>query len=222
MFQVIKRGKYTIYKLEYSDLHYVKSFIENQYFKLPNKDFFIMDDLDTEFSNILLKEGLAYAVIQNNKIISLQALDLNQDNLNFIKEIIPFNCKKRKVAEMGWSLTHHKYRNRGLCQLLIKELEQTTALKNDSIIYFTTVHPDNFVALKTYLKSGFVGIAFQIHYNLPRIVLTKSSDFRHLEGNCQKRKSLDSICEMFNHGSILIGIDCLNGNILYYFTEPQK
>ena len=148
----------------------VEGFILEQYSLLPNKDFFIVDDIKEELPKVLSDMGMMYGLFLGNELVSIQAVDLSQNVHTSLSTMIPEKFTKKQLAEIGWTMTKKEYQGRGFANMLLKQLEDRITHNYDLVV---TVHPDNIESLKLYLHHGYVGVNFKEIFGLPRLFLLK-------------------------------------------------
>lgn len=165
-----------VVKLELSDLNFIKVFILKEYENIQQKDFFIIDDIDTELPMILNNNGIVYGVLHNNEIVAIQAIDFSIENNNHLKPYLAKYISGVNYVEMGWTMTKSSYQHKSIASSLIKLLEEAVSDKLEKSILVTTVHPRNLKALKTYLHNGYLGYTLERYYGLPRIFMLKISN----------------------------------------------
>lgn len=77
----------SIKKMGISDFDNIKDFVVEQHNNLEREDFFIIEDIDTELP-VILSNGIVVAIMQNDKILGLQAIDLSLKNSLALQEIL--------------------------------------------------------------------------------------------------------------------------------------
>lgn len=159
-----------IKKMEYSDLEKVKDFILEQYKKLEYKDFFIVEDIDTELP-VIFNDGIVIALMKNEQILGLQALDFSKNNSDNLKEVLkPVYMSGLNLYELGWTMIHVDYRRKGYAKKLI----QTICTYIDCLTQYAlvaTVHPLNKAAYRLYLDAGLKPIFQTKYYGYERVFM---------------------------------------------------
>lgn len=159
--------------LEEDDIQAVRSFVLEQHAKMDRKDFFIIEDLDTELPLIFAKgRGLVYGIVLDDKIIAIQAIDFSAENSRRLKSYIHKFVKKNfPIYEMGWTLVASEFRGYHIAEYLVSFLENTTVKKEH--ILLATVHPENYKALALYMGRGYRGCVITEYYGYWRMFLIK-------------------------------------------------
>lgn len=159
-----------------TDYKAIKNFVLQQYELLPNKSFFIIDDINTElpflFNN---KNGRVYIATHNNHIIALQTVSfLNNNQLQSQLQHQSIFLSNNYV-EFGWTMVAPDYRKKGIAINLSRKLEEDLFNQTESVVYVATVHPQNINSLYLYFKLGYIGLELHEHFGLPRLFLVKSN-----------------------------------------------
>lgn len=161
-----------IIRMGISDFNRLKDFIIEQYNTLECKDFFIIEDIDTELP-IILKNGIVISIVKNNQILGLQAIDLNKKNSSNLKEILnPTGDSNLEFYELGWTLIHNEYREKGFATKLLKQICSYLNFVSEFILV-ATVHPLNNAAFKLYSNFGFRAMFQTKYYGYDRILMVK-------------------------------------------------
>lgn len=157
------------------DIEMVKNFVLKQHCMLERKDFFIIEDLDTELPLIFEQDkGAVYGIFWNERLVALQAIDFSSKNDKMLRPYVQMFLEKNyHIYEMGWTLVDQKFRGCHIAEYLLKYME--SKINNSSSVLVATVHPQNVKALELYLKSGFKGYAVDEYYGYCRMFLIKTS-----------------------------------------------
>lgn len=161
--------------LSKEDIRLVRNFILKQHEKLERKDFFIIEDLDTELPLIFEQNnGYVYGIFLNNRLVAMQAIDFSSKNDKMLRPHVQIfldeNCC---IYEMGWTLVDSEFRGCHIAEYLLKYAE--FQVNNLDVALVATVHPENIKALELYIKSGFRGFAISKYYGYQRMFLIKKS-----------------------------------------------
>lgn len=204
------------------DINIVKEFILAQYVNLERKDFFIIEDLDTELPAIFEKnKGIVYGICKEDKLIAIQAIDFSIKNdrmlRRYVQKFLEEDCQ---IYELGWTLVDEEFRGCHIAEYLLEYIEkQITGLGR---VLVATVHPENVVALGLYLRNGFKGYSIDNYYGYYRMFLIKTSVFyntkviMHVE--C---KDLEKIERVFNKGYICLEVVKKMGKSFLSFSMPS-
>lgn len=200
--------------LQKEDFELVKAFVLSCHKDVANPDFFIVDDIDTALPAMFQSSGYVYGVYYNNELIAVHGVDLSRENHMRIFQHFPSYITDKPLAEMGWTMIRKSFQGKGIASLLITELEKVVSPIYDLV---ATVHPQNIVALKTYINRGFYGVALNEYYGKPRVFLIKriGSQIR-----CDKTVSeyliADMCSENFANKNLLVGVVKRNN---YYYGQ---
>ncbi len=200
-----------IVRFSNNDYGYVKNFITTQYELIQNKDFFIIDDIDSTLPQIFNCDGMVFGALYNDELISIQAIDICKQTGNSLAPYINKEIKDINFAEMGWTMTKKEYQNKGIASSLIKYVENFVHVNN---ILVSTVHPQNIAALSTFLHNGYVGINLDNYYGVPRVFLVKRT--YNLDFNQKVEFSNPhQLMIAFNKGFILVDIKKIKNQEIY-------
>lgn len=198
----------TLVVLEDDDIQAVRCFVLEQHAKMKRKEFFIIEDLDTELPLILEKDkGVAYGVLLDNKIIAIQAIDFSVENSERLRFFIhSFLKNDYPIYEMGWTMVDSEFRGYHIAGYLVSYIENS--IKEQNCILSVTVHPENIKALALYMKQGYRGYAIAEYYGYSRMFLIKMQ----LSGRviskmcieCSKLKEIqDALCKQYFCESVI-------------------
>lgn len=163
----------TLVALEKTDIQVVRCFILEQHSKMNRKDFFIIEDLDTELPLIFEKDkGIVYGILLDNRIIAIQAIDFSAENSRKLQlHIHEYLNNDFPIYEMGWTLVDLEFRGYHLAKYLVSYVEKT--IMKQECILLATVHPENIKALVLYMKQGYRGYTIKGYYGYSRMFLIK-------------------------------------------------
>ena len=192
----------TLVVLEDTDIQAVRRFVLEQHAKMERKDFFIIEDLDTELPLIFENDkGVVYGVMLDNKIIAIQAIDFSVENSVRLRYFIhSFLKNDYPIYEMGWTMVASEFRGYHIAEYLVSYIENS--IKEQNCILSATVHPENIKALALYMKRGYRGYAIAEYYGYNRMFLIKMP----LSGKviskvcveCSKLKEIqDTLCKQY-------------------------
>lgn len=204
------------------DIKIVKEFILTQHVNLERKDFFIIEDLDTELPIIFEKNnGIVYGICWEDKLVAIQAIDFSTKNdrmlRTYVQEFLEEDCQ---IYEMGWTLVGGEFRGCHIAEYLLGYIEKQ--IISLGCVLVATVHPENVVALGLYLKNGFKGYSIGNYYGYHRMFLMKTSVsynakfIMHVE--C---KDLERIEKMFNKGYVCSEVVKKEGKSFLSFSIPS-
>lgn len=162
----------SIRKMGISDFDNIKDFVVEQHNNLERKDFFIIEDIDTELP-VILSNGIVVAIMQNDKILGLQAIDLSLKNSLALQEILQsVYTTNGKLYELGWMMVRKECRGKNFAKKLIEHV--CSCLEDISgYTLVATVHPANTIALKVYMDYGIKPILQTQYYGYDRTFLIK-------------------------------------------------
>lgn len=203
-----KRMHLDLVKFESSDFHNVKKFILKEYVNIRQKDFFILEDIDTVLPLLLQNKGLVYGAVHDNQIVAIQAIDLSIENSNSLKLLLSKYVPADKYVEMGWTITNRCYRHKGIASSIVRVVEDIVSTKLADPIFVATVHPQNINALKVYLHLNYYGVILKYHFGVPRIFLLKGNNQNLIFDNKNKAEvsTPNKINEAFDKGYMLFDI----------------
>lgn len=162
----------SIRKMGISDFDNIKDFVIEQHNSLERKDFFIIEDIDTELP-VILSNGIVVAIMQRDKILGLQAIDLSLKNSLALQEILQsVYTTNGELYELGWTIVRKECRGKNFAK---KMMEQVCGYLEDVSEYtlVATVHPANTIALKVYMDYGMNPILQTQYYGYDRTFLIK-------------------------------------------------
>ena len=162
----------SIKKMGISDFDNIKDFVVEQHNNLEREDFFIIEDIDTELP-VILSNGIVVAIMQNDKILGLQAIDLSLKNSSALQEILQsVYTSNGELYELGWTMVRKECRGKNYAKKLI---EHVCSYLGDISEYtlVATVHPANTIALKVYMAYGMKPIFQTQYYGYDRTFLIK-------------------------------------------------
>lgn len=162
------------------DTEMVRRFILEQYEMLERKDFFIIEDIDTELPLLFGQNtGFVYGIVMNDSLIAIQAIDCSVKNdamlRNHLRNLID---DKIKIYEMGWTMVDYKLRGHHIAEYLLEYIQ--SKINDENIALIATVHPENILALKLYFKNGFKGYVVDNYYGYCRFFLIKTLKYSNL------------------------------------------
>lgn len=204
------------------DIEIMKNFILKQHINLDRKDFFIIEDLDTELPIIFEEDkGTVYGIFLDDKLVATQAIDFSSKNDRmlrpYVREFLEEDCQ---ICELGWTLVDGEFRGCHIGEYLLKYIEkQITSLGR---VLVATVHPENVIALGLYLRNGFKGYSVGEYYGYHRMFLIKTyvscnTNFRmHVE--C---KNLEEIEKMFKKGYVCSEVVRKEGKLFLSFSTTN-
>lgn len=152
------------------DYDAVKGFILECHKEIINKDYFIIDDIDTSLPSMFKGTGILYGAYSNKELVAVHGADFSFENHTMISPYVSGFLKKNRLAEMGWTMVKQSFRGKGIATQLIFKTEEKIS---DGYDFIATVHPANLPALRTYIKFGYCGVTLKNHYDKPRIFLMK-------------------------------------------------
>jgi len=207
-----------IVQINEADIEILKEFIMTQFQLLTIKDYFIIDDIDTELPEIL-RDSNSYmiGVVYNNSLIAIQALDFNERINKLFCSILKVN---KQIGEMGWTLVDKDYYGFKISRYLIKKIEFFAVRSFDEKILISTVHPNNIPALKLYLSLGYYGVKLNNLFSLDRIICVKNTkyDLWHnkiiIETTNERQLS-----QYLNNNYVLIDIIKLDSKYFYVLVK---
>lgn len=207
-------------KFELSDYELLTNFIFEQYKQITNKEFFILDDIDTALPLILNNNGIVYGALYNDEIVAIQAIDFSIENHSNLKPFLAKYFRDSVFVEMGWTMTKIGFQNKGIATSLIKQLEEAILDNLKNTVLVTTIHPSNIKALKTYLHSGYLGYTHETYYGLPRIFLLKYFNRLDKKNLTIKINTSDTECikRAFENGFMLSDI-AQEEKIIYFVYQ---
>lgn len=162
----------SIKKMGISDFDNIKDFVVEQHNSLEREDFFIIEDIDTELP-VILSNGIVVAIMQKDKILGLQAIDLSLKNSLTLQEILQsVYTTNGELYELGWTMVRKECRGKNYAKKLI---EHVCSYLEDISEYtlVATVHPANTIALKVYMDYGMKPIFQTQYYGYDRTFLIK-------------------------------------------------
>lgn len=199
-----------------NDYEYVKKFIVIQYNLIQNKEFFIIEDIDSTLPEIFKYAGIVFGALYNDELIAVQAIDISKQTHNSLAPYINKGIKDINFAEMGWTMTKKEYQNKGVASGLLKYVENYV----HNYVFVSTVHPQNIFALSTFLHNGYVGINLDNYYGVSRIFLIKNT--YNLDFNQKFEFSrLNQLKTAFNEGLILVDIKKNRNQDIYVCYAPR-
>ena len=161
-----------IIKMGISDLDKIKAFIIDQYKALECKDFFIIEDIDTELP-IIFNNGIVIAIVKNNQILGLQAIDFSKNNSDNLKEVLnSVYDSDSEFYELGWTMIHVEYRKKCYAKRLLKRICSYLDSMTEYVLV-ATVHPMNDAAFKLYFDLGLRPTLQTKYYGYDRIFMVK-------------------------------------------------
>lgn len=190
------------------DTENVKNFILTQYNYFDRKDYFIIDDLDTELPCIFEKNmGIIYGVLYDNKLIALQAIDFSKRNDQMLRPYIQkFVNKDCQIYELGWTLVEKEFRGFNIADYLIKYTKKHISDRQDHILV-ATVHPENITALYLFFRNGFNGYLLDEYYGYIRMFLINNPILKNIDSQIYvEPKDFKKIKELFNNGYVCSNI----------------
>ena len=205
--------------LDKNDIQNVREFILKQHERLERKDFFIIEDLDTELPLIFEKSnGAIYGIYLGTQLVAIQAIDFSSENSSRLRLIVQSYLKDDfPLYEMGWTLVDSRFRGYHIAKYLVQYIENMISGRN--CILVATVHPENIRALALYMKMGYKGYNIGEYYGYRRMFLIKSP--LHREVILKKHieySELTKIQEALNHHFLCENIVELGGKIFIEMT----
>lgn len=204
------------------DIENVKNFVLTQYNYLDRKDYFIIDDLDTELSCIFEKDmGTIYGIVCESNLVALQALDSNENNSKMLRPYIQkFIDKDCKIYELGWTMVKKELRGFHIADNLVKYTEKQILNESDYILV-ATVHPENTKALQLFFRNGFNGYLLDKYYGYIRMFLIKKPMPEKIHSQiCIEPTNFEKIKELFNNGYVCSNIISSTNEVYLSFGIP--
>lgn len=204
------------------DIEIMKNFILKQHINLDRKDFFIIEDLDTELPIIFEEDkGTVYGFFLDDKLVATQAIDFSSKNDRMLRPYMRgFLEEDCQICELGWTLVDREFRGCHIAEYLLKYIEKQISSLGRVLV--ATVHPENVIALGLYLGNGFKGYSVGEYYGYHRIFLIKTyvscnTNFRmHVE--C---KNLEEIEKMFEKGYVCSEVVRKEGKLFLSFSTTN-
>lgn len=206
-----------IEELTTKDYHLIEKFILEQHEQLPNKDYFIIDDIKEELPKILGDMGIMFGLFLNNELVSIQAVEFSQSVHTTLMQNISSKYINRQLAEIGWTMTKQGAQGNGYARILLKQLESKVTHNYD---FVATVHPDNIASLNLYLNNGYIGVSFKKIFGLPRIFLLKTrSNINLIDTVPILVSTQDDLEKHLNNGYVCCGVDIVNEKMCFLLCQ---
>ena len=206
------------------DIEYVKNFVLTQYNYFDRKDYFIIDDLDTELPCIFEKDiGIIYGILYKSNLVALQAIDFSENNDKMLRPYVQrFINKDCKIYELGWTLVKKEFRGFHIADYLINYAEKQILNESDYILV-ATVHPENTKALQLFFRNGFSGYLLDEYYGYIRIFLINNPIPENIHSQiCVEPTNFEKIKELFSNGYVCSNIVSSSNKVYLSLGIPNS
>ena len=165
-----------IERMNLSHFEIIKQFILNQHALMTHKEFFIIDDIDSELPSILAN-GIVIALLYGEDIVGIEALDVSKQNSDNLKTRIDSQYVDNKLLyELGWAMVRNDCRGRGYAIKLFEAIASFVHVSEEFVLV-ATVHPMNEISNRLCSRLGFVPVSHSDWFGYDRVFMIKDDGF---------------------------------------------